>query len=217
MKKEEAQIFAEYLSATASIYGRELTKEVIKIYLYALKDYSFDAIKKAIERCILTKETFPVPAVIIKELTDKGDLLIRSELAWSYVLNVIDVCGIYESFTFKDKATRKTLSLMDYEMLCICGRSEIHWKKKEFIESYKVFAELNDNYDAPNYFAGIIEINNGDLWTDIVGQTKVYVAEDGKFVTIDKLNEFIEGYKPALKLIKKNDVKTIEKRLLNGK
>ena len=106
---------------------------------------------------------------------------------------------------------------MDYEMLCICGRSEIHWKKKEFIESYKVFAELNDNYDAPNYFAGIIEINNGDLWTDIVGQTKVYVTEDGKFVNIDKLNEFIEGYKPALKLIKKNDVKAIEKGVLNGK
>jgi hypothetical protein len=216
MKKEEAQIFAEYLSATASIYGRELTKEVIKIYLYALKDYSFDAIKKAIERCILTKESFPVPATIIKELNNKGDLLIGSELAWGYVLNVIDVCGIYESFTFRDKIIRKTLSLMDYEMLCICGRSEIHWKKKEFIESYKSFLKIN-NYDAPNYFSGVLELNNGDLWTDIVGQTKVYVAEDGKFVNIDKLNEFIEGYKPALKLIKKNDVKTIEKGVLNGK
>ena len=107
MKKEEAQIFAEYLSATASIYGRELTKEVIKIYLYALKDYSFDAIKKAIERCILTKETFPVPAVIIKELTDKGDLLIRSELAWSYVLDVINVCGIYETLLSRIRLLEK--------------------------------------------------------------------------------------------------------------
>ncbi len=216
MKKDEAQVLAEYLYATASVYGRELTKEVIKIYLSVFKDYPFESIKNAIERCILTKETFPVPATIIKELNNKGDL-ISSELAWSYVLDVIDVCGIYESFTFKDKAIRKTLSLMDYEMLCICGRSEIHWKKKEFIESYKVFAESNGNYDAPNYFSGVLELNNGDLWTDIVGQTKVYVAEDGKFVTIDKLNEFIEGYKPALKLIKKNDVKTIEKRVLNGK
>ena len=201
MKKEEAQIFAEYLSATASIYGRELTKEVIKIYLYALKDYSFDAIKKAIERCILTKETFPVPAVIIKELTDKGDLLIRSELAWSYVLNVIDVCGIYESFTFKDKAIRKAISLIDYDIeLCGCNRAETHWKKKDFTESYKVFAESNGNYDAPNYFSGTIEINN-EKWGNFKG--KIYVAEIKQFVEQENLIKIIDGYKPKLSLVDK--------------
>ena len=201
MKKEEAQVFAEYLYATASVYGRELTKEVIKIYLSVLKDYSFDAIKKAIERCILTKETFPVPAVIIKELTDKGDLLIRSELAWSYVLNVIDVCGIYESFTFKDKAIRKAISLIDYDMeLCMCNRTETHWKKRDFIESYKVFAESNGNYDAPNYFSGIIELNN-ESYKDFKG--KIYVAELKQFVEQENLIKIIDGYKPKLSLVDK--------------
>ena len=201
MKKEEAQIFAEYLSATASIYGRELTKEVIKIYLSVLKDYSFDAIKKAIERCILTKESFPVPAVIIKELTDKGDLLIRSELAWSYVLDVINVCGIYESFTFKDKAIRKAISLIDYDMeLCGCNRAETHWKKRDFIESYKVFAESNGNYDAPNYFAGIIELNN-ESYKDFKG--KIYVAELKQFVEQEDIMKLIDGYKPKLSLVDK--------------
>ena len=201
MKKEEAQVFAEYLYATASVYGRELTKEVIKIYLSVLKDYSFDAIKKAIERCILTKETFPVPAVIIKELTDKGDLLIRSELAWSYVLDVINVCGIYESFTFKDKAIRKAISLIDYDVeLCGCNRTETHWKKRDFIESYKVFAESNGNYDAPNYFSGIIEINN-EKWEDFKG--KIYVAELKQFVEQENLIKIIDGYKPKLSLVDK--------------
>ena len=199
MKKEEAQVFAEYLYATASVYGRELTKEVIKIYLSVLKDYSFDAIKKAIERCILTKETFPVPAVIIKELTDKGDLLIRSELAWSYVLNVIDVCSIYESFTFKDKAIRKAISLIDYDVeLCGCNRTETHWKKRDFIESYKVFAESNGNYDAPNYFSGVLELNN-ERWEDFKG--KIYVAELKQFVKQEDIIKLIDGYKPKLSLV----------------
>ena len=205
MKKEEAQVFAEYLYATASVYGRELTKEVIKIYLSVLKDYSFDAIKKAIERCVVSRETFPVPAAIIKELTDKGDLSMRSELAWSYVLDVIDVCGIYESFTFKDKAVRKAISLIDYDIeLCMCERNETHWKKRDFIESYKVFAESNFNYDAPNYFSGIIEINNNG-WEDFNrGKTKIYVAELKQFVKPAEIIKIIDGYKPNLKLIEKS-------------
>ena len=201
MKKEEAQVFAEYLYATASVYGRELTKDVIKIYLSVLKDYSFDAIKKAIKRCILTKETFPVPAAIIKELTDKGDLSIRSELAWSYVLDVIDVCGIYESFTFKDKAIRKAISLIDYDIeLCMCERNETHWKKRDFIESYKVFAESNFNYDAPNCFSGIIEMNNNG-WEDFnKKKIKIYVAELKQFVKPAEIIKIIDGYKPNLRL-----------------
>ena len=205
MKKEEAHIFAEYLYATASVYGRELTKDVIKIYLSVLKDYPFEAIKKAIERCVVSRETFPVPAAIIKELTDKGDLSMRSELAWSYVLYVIDVCGIYESFTFKDKAVRKAISLIDYDIeLCMCERNETHWKKRDFIESYKVFAESNFNYDAPNYFSGIIEINNNG-WEDFNrGKTKIYVAELKQFVKPAEIIKIIDGYKPNLKLIEKS-------------
>jgi Ni,Fe-hydrogenase I large subunit len=198
MKKDEAQVLAEYLYATASVYGRELTKEVIKIYLSVFKDYPFESIKNAIERCILTKETFPVPATIIKELNNKGDL-ISSELAWSYVLDVIDVCGIYESFTFKDKAIRKAISLIDYDIeLCMCNRAETHWKKRDFIESYKVFAESNGNYDAPNYFSGIIEINN-EKWEDFKG--KIYIAEIKQFVEQENLIKTIDGYKPKLSLV----------------
>ena len=198
MKKDEAQVLAEYLYATASVYGRELTKEVIKIYLSVFKDYPFESIKNAIERCILTKETFPVPATIIKELNNKGDL-ISSELAWSYVLDVIDVCGIYESFTFKDKAIRKAISLIDYDIeLCMCNRAETHWKKRDFIESYKMFAESNGNYDAPNYFSGIIEINN-EKWEDFKG--KIYIAEIKQFVEQENLIKTIDGYKPKLSLV----------------
>jgi Ni,Fe-hydrogenase I large subunit len=198
MKKDEAQVLAEYLYATASVYGRELTKEVIKIYLSVFKDYPFESIKNAIERCILTKETFPVPATIIKELNNKGDL-ISSELAWSYVLDVIDVCGIYESFTFKDKAIRKAISLIDYDIeLCMCNRAETHWKKRDFIESYKVFAESNGNYDAPNYFSGIIEINN-EKWEDFKG--KIYIAELKQFVKQEDIIKLIDGYKPKLSLV----------------
>ena len=213
MKKDEAQVLAEYLYATASVYGRELTKEVIKIYLSVFKDYPFESIKNAIERCILTKETFPVPATIIKELNNKGDL-ISSELAWSYVLDVIDVCGIYESFTFKDKAIRKAISLIDYDIeLCMCNRAETHWKKRDFIESYKVFAESNGNYDAPNYFSGIIEINN-EKWEDFKG--KIYIAELKQFVKQEDIIKLIDGYKPKLSLVDRKPKNQIARVKINA-
>ena len=201
MNKEEVELLGKYLYATANIYGRELSKDVIKIYLSVLKDYPFDAVKKAVENCILTKEIFPVPAVIVKELIPQNDLGMRSELSWSYVLDVINTCGIYESFTFKDKAIRKVISLMDYDVeLCMCDRAEIHWKKRDFTESYKAFAELNGNYDAPNYFAGIIELNNGDVWEGFIGKNKIYIAEIKKFVNPEKLNLTIEDCKSKLGL-----------------
>jgi hypothetical protein len=216
MNDKEKLRIKNALMVCAELFNRNLSEGVLEIYISSLKDYPVDKVLHALKSCTQEISYMPSLADILQRIEKKGDADALSELAWSYVLGVIGVCGIYESFTFRDKIIRKTLSLMDYEMLCICGRSEIHWKKKEFIESYKSFLKIN-NYDAPNYFSGVLELNNGDLWTDIVGQTKVYVAEDGKFVNIDKLNEFIEGYKPALKLIKKNDVKTIEKGVLNGK
>jgi len=213
MTADEKEKLSKYIIAASEIYGKQLSEEAIALYIAMLKDYSFADIKKAIQVCLTTKESFPVPAAIINQLTKDtgGDIETRAELAWGYTLNVIDVCGVYESFTFKDKAIRKTLSLMDYAVdLCLCDRSEMHWKKRDFTQSYKVFAGLNsNNYDAQNYFAGVIELNNGDSWSDTV-QTKVYIAEDRVFVRLEELNKLIEGYKPELKLIK-NIKKLIEK------
>jgi len=213
MGDSEIERITKYIVVTAEIYGKQLSEQAIKLYIAMLKGYSFADIKKAIQVCLTTRETFPVPAAIINQLqvNTQGDIETRAELAWGYVLDVIDVCGVYESFTFKDKAIRKTISLIDFEVeLCLCERSEMHWKKRDFIQSYKVFASLNgDNYDAPNYFAGVIELNNGDSWSDTV-QTKVYIAEDRVFVRLEELNKLIEGYKPKLKLIK-NIKKLIEK------
>ena len=189
------------LMVCAELFNRTLSEGVLEIYISSLKGYPVDKVLRALKSCTQEISYMPSLADILQRIEKKGDADALSELAWSYVLDVIGVCGIYESFTFKDKVLRKVLSLMDYEMLCICDKSEIHWKKKEFTESYKAFLKLS-NYDAPSYFAGILELNNGDLYTDIVGQNKVYIAEDKKFISIDKLNEFIEEYKPVPKLLK---------------
>ena len=215
MNDNETEKFIEYITATAEIYGRQLSKEAVKLYIALLKDYSFQDIERAIQKCLMTKEMFPVPASIINELNCGDDINIRAELAWSYVLDVIDVCGIYESFTFKDKAIRKALSLIDYDIeLCMCERNEIHWKKRDFIESYKAFAGLNGDYDVPNYFAGTIELKNGDKYKEI-SATKIYIAEDKVFVGLEELNRLIEGYKPELKLVKKPRIQIAEGSILS--
>ncbi len=199
MNNDEKLRIKNALMVCAELFNRNLSEGVLEIYISSLKEYPIDNVLHALKSCTQEISYMPTIADILKKVKNKTDIHVMAELAWSYVLNVIDVCGIYESFTFKDKAIRKAISLIDYDVeLCGCNRTETHWKKRDFIESYKVFAESNGNYDAPNYFSGIIEINN-EKWEDFKG--KIYVAELKQFVEQEDIMKLIDGYKPKLSLV----------------
>jgi hypothetical protein len=201
MNNDEKLRIKNALMVCAELFNRNLSEGVLEIYISSLKEYPIDNVLHALKSCTQEISYMPTIADILKKVKNKTDIHVMAELAWSYVLDVIDVCGIYESFTFKDKAIRKAISLIDYDVeLCMCNRAETHWKKRDFIESYKVFAESNGNYDAPNYFSGTIEINN-EKWGNFKG--KIYVAELKQFVEQENLIKTIDGYKPKLSLVDK--------------
>ena len=201
MNNDEKLRIKNALMVCAELFNRNLSEGVLEIYISSLKEYPIDNVLHALKSCTQEISYMPTIADILKKVKNKTDIHVMAELAWSYVLDVIDVCGIYESFTFKDKAIRKAISLIDYDVeLCMCNRTETHWKKRDFIESYKVFAESNGNYDAPNYFSGIIELNN-ESYKDFKG--KIYVAELKQFVEQENLIKIIDGYKPKLSLVDK--------------
>ena len=201
MNNDEKLRIKNALMVCAELFNRNLSEGVLEIYISSLKEYPIDNVLHALKSCTQEISYMPTIADILKKVKNKTDIHVMAELAWSYVLNVIDVCGIYESFTFKDKAIRKAISLIDYDIeLCGCNRAETHWKKKDFTESYKVFAESNGNYDAPNYFSGTIEINN-EKWGNFKG--KIYVAELKQFVKQEDIMKLIDGYKPKLSLVDK--------------
>ena len=201
MNNDEKLRIKNALMVCAELFNRNLSEGVLEIYISSLKEYPIDNVLHALKSCTQEISYMPTIADILKKVKNKTDIHVMAELAWSYVLDVIDVCGIYESFTFKDKAIRKAISLIDYDIeLCGCNRAETHWKKKDFTESYKVFAESNGNYDAPNYFSGTIEINN-EKWGNFKG--KIYVAEIKQFVEQENLIKIIDGYKPKLSLVDK--------------
>ena len=201
MNNDEKLRIKNALMVCAELFNRNLSEGVLEIYISSLKEYPIDNVLHALKSCTQEISYMPTIADILKKVKNKTDIHVMAELAWSYVLNVIDVCGIYESFTFKDKAIRKAISLIDYDVeLCGCNRAETHWKKRDFIESYKVFAESNGNYDAPNYFSGTIEINN-EKWGNFKG--KIYVAELKQFVKQEDIMKLIDGYKPKLSLVDK--------------
>ena len=201
MNNDEKLRIKNALMVCAELFNRNLSEGVLEIYISSLKEYPIDNVLHALKSCTQEISYMPTIADILKKVKNKTDIHVMAELAWSYVLDVINVCGIYESFTFKDKAIRKAISLIDYDIeLCGCNRAEIHWKKRDFTESYKVFAESNGNYDAPNYFSGTIEINN-EKWGNFKG--KIYVAEIKQFVEQENLIKIIDGYKPKLSLVDK--------------
>ena len=115
------------------------------------------------------------------------------------VLKAIEKYSYDKSFTFRDKAIRKTLEIIGYNNIRECLESEINWKKADFIKVYKTYAKLDPNsYPAPDYIAGFIELSNNGSPSPAeekqglyLGKS-VYIAEDGIGVAHDVLEGFLK-------------------------
>ena len=95
--------FAELLTATAEVFGKELSPIAINLYYDMLKDYSYDQINKAFNFVIRTHKynTLPKPAEIIEAI--EGNSEEKALIAWSSVINTIRKYDYYESIEFEDK------------------------------------------------------------------------------------------------------------------
>jgi len=194
-KKEE---LIEQISGLFVYYGLEISPVVLDIYITALSDYPVSDIKKAVSYFIKNSAKMPQVSDFINYISGDGlSLDDRAEIAWSLVLKAVKKYSWDKSFTFRDKAIRKALEIVGYDNIRQCLESEINWKKADFIKVYKTYAKLNpDSYSAPEYFAGLIELNNLPLDIEekagmYIGKS-VYIAEDGIGVKHDALPEFLK-------------------------
>ena len=204
MNKAEKKEFLDILLGLAEYFNFELTKYVITAYLEDLDDYGISQIKKAISIIRKNYKYFPKIAEIIEVInTVSGNYNLslddRAEIAWSLVLKAIEKYSHGKSFTFRDKAIRKTLEIIGYNNIRECLESEINWKKADFIKVYKTYAKLDPNsYPAPDYIAGFIELSNNGSPSPAeekqglyLGKS-VYIAEDGIGVAHDVLEGFLK-------------------------
>ena len=199
MKESEKEELIEQISGLFVYYGVEISPVVLKIYITALLDYSLTEIKKAVNYFIKNSDKMPKVSNFINYISGGLSLDDRAEIAWSLVLKAIEKYSYDKSFTFRDKAIRKTLEIIGYNNIRECLESEINWKKADFIKVYKTYAKLSPNfYPAPDYIAGFIELSNNGLPSPLeekpglyLGKS-VYIVEDGIGVTHDALESFLK-------------------------
>ena len=60
--------FAAMLATLAEIYERTVTQQVAEIYFTALKDFSIDDVKMAVEHAVKTNRFFPRPAELLETM-----------------------------------------------------------------------------------------------------------------------------------------------------
>ncbi len=199
MKESEKEELIEQISGLFVYYGVEISPVVLKIYITALLDYSLTEIKKAVNYFIKNSDKMPKVSDFINYISGGLSLDDRAEIAWSLVLKAIEKYSYDKSFTFRDKAIRKTLEIIGYNNIRECLESEINWKKADFIKVYKTYAKLDPNsYPAPDYIACFIELSNNGSPSPLeekpglyLGKS-VYIVEDGIGVTHDALESFLK-------------------------
>ncbi|MHB1679976.1 MAG: hypothetical protein ACYCTB_05635 [bacterium] len=197
----EKKELIEQISGLFVYYGIEISPVVLKIYITALLDYPIADIKSTVAYFIKNSDKMPKIADFTNYFNGGGASLDdRAEIAWSLVLKAIDKFGTYYSFTFRDKAIRKALDIINYAVICDTLESELNWKKADFIKVYKTFAKLDPlSYDAPDYIASFIELNNNQAAISDFKECSAFyvgkmitIVENGKKIKKEELSDYLK-------------------------
>jgi len=136
--------FKMLMVGVGELYGKEITKPLMRIYFSSLANYSLDDVERGISQHTMDSKHgsfFPKPADIVRHL-QTGDLSAenKAELAWAQVMREIRVTGSYGSLKLDDRqAMAAVKSLCSWEQLCSSTVDEMTWKKKEFISMYETY------------------------------------------------------------------------------
>lgn len=169
MQDTDKHAFHELMMSAGEIYGKEVTKPLLRIYYNALEDLTIKQVTHAFTmhmRCTDQNGTFfPKPADIIRQISGTNQQYQRSieeraELAWQCILGEISRVGPYKPLTLDDgQAMAAVKGLGGWISLCKCSYDDLTWKKKEFISMYEGY-ENTPLEHLPKQLPGIVEIEN---------------------------------------------------------
>jgi hypothetical protein len=110
MKIEDKNRFLEMMIGTGEMYGKKVSKELLKMYFDALTDYTIDEVYQSFNKHAVDPvhgTFFPKPADIVRHIANTAPRALDSdelaELAWSSIIEQIGRVGPYGSLVLEDK------------------------------------------------------------------------------------------------------------------
>ena len=137
-KKDAILAFLSYLVVIHP--DHEMSDNLLKAYEFALDDYSFDQVTKALKVVMTSEKFWPTPAHIIIAMTEKKNEKIECNAAgaWATVLDTMSRVGMYQTPKFADKAIPEAINLLGgWQQVCQSNKKELHFLKKNFYEEYR--------------------------------------------------------------------------------
>ena len=145
MTNTDKKKFAELMATMQEVFTPEkpISTAKMEIYFKILEPYNIEDITSAFVRVIHTKEypTFPLPADIIKALTEPEDLDAKAEEAWILankhlsLMCINERCGEDVSGHPLTETVKKAFG--GWEKLGFCNPYDDVTDRKRFIEAYK--------------------------------------------------------------------------------
>lgn len=161
MQISERDNFAKMLLGLAELYGKTMSKTVMKFYWQALVVYPWQDVVEAMRLHTEDPDTgqfMPKPADIIRII--KGNSQSQSLQAWSKVERAIRQIGPYRSVVFDDVIIHAVMDEMGgWVKLCKVSHKELPFIAREFQIRYTAY-----KHQAPNHYPakliGLIEHQN---------------------------------------------------------
>lgn len=162
MIDENRADFVRMLTATAALYGRALSHDVISLYWGALAPYKLADVRQAFDRHVKNADAgrfMPLPANIIKMVA--GSNVDSAREAWSKVERAVRRVG-HQSVVFDDALIHRVVDdLGGWTSLGLKSSSEWPFVAKEFIARYSAFLDRNERPAYPPVLGGRYGLSDG--------------------------------------------------------
>ena len=144
MLEQDKEQFKMLMVGIGELYGKEVTKPLMRIYFSALTSYSIQEVEAGINAHTMDEKHgsfFPKPADIVRSLK-KNELSAeeRAEIAWAEIERKIRTVGSYCSLNLEDKvAIAAVKGFTSWKDLCMMDVTKMTWAKKEFMSLYGTY------------------------------------------------------------------------------
>lgn len=167
MDRKDQKRFAAAMMALGEAFDKRPSPQKVELYWQMLSDLTIEQVEAACKRLIQTRTltgTFPLVAEIRNLAGNSDSLEEQALLAWDKFFWAFRHVGEGMSVAFDDPVITQVvlswaggwvrLNDLDWRL------DRVEWRRREFLELYKVMAKNRDRLSPPPYLEGLYERQN---------------------------------------------------------